>query len=51
MAMKDYSDEFRADAVALYESTVNLIRLDAWWTNTSLARTRTSRLSVVELAA
>ncbi|MGW5233448.1 transposase, partial [Streptomyces nodosus] len=21
MAMKDYSDEFRADAVALYEST------------------------------
>jgi transposase len=34
----------------LTATAVNLIRIDAWWTNTPLARTRTSRLAAIELA-
>jgi Transposase DDE domain len=34
----------------LTAAAVNLIRLDAWWTGTPLAQTRTSRLAALELA-
>ncbi|MEV7995713.1 IS1182 family transposase [Streptomyces sp. NPDC086077] len=34
----------------LTATAVNLIRLDAWWTGTPLAQTRTSRLAALELA-
>ncbi|WP_369384193.1 IS1182 family transposase [Streptomyces sp. cg36] len=35
----------------LTAAAVNLIRLDAWWTETPVARTRTSRLAALTLAA
>ncbi|MFD7204399.1 IS1182 family transposase [Streptomyces sp. NPDC059893] len=35
----------------LAATAVNLIRLDAWWNDTPLARTRTSRLAALDLAA
>ncbi|WP_329433298.1 IS1182 family transposase [Streptomyces sp. NBC_01280] len=35
----------------LTATAVNLIRLDAWWNGTPLARTRTSRLAALELTA
>lgn len=38
-------------AHVLTAAAINLIRLDAWWNETPLARTRTSRLAALELAA
>ncbi|WP_434599927.1 IS1182 family transposase [Streptomyces sp. A5-4] len=38
-------------AHVLTAAAINLIRLDAWWNGTPLARTRTSRLAALELAA
>ncbi|WP_406500947.1 IS1182 family transposase [Streptomyces sp. NBC_01590] len=35
----------------LTATAINLIRLDAWWNETPLARTRTSRLAALDLAA
>ncbi|MEU5307101.1 transposase [Streptomyces noursei] len=32
-------------------AAINLIRLDAWWNDTPLARTRTTRLATLDLAA
>jgi hypothetical protein len=37
-------------AHVLTAAAINLIRLDAWWNDTPLARTRTSRLAALELA-
>ncbi|MFI6979069.1 IS1182 family transposase [Embleya sp. NPDC050154] len=34
----------------LTAAAINMIRLDAWWTGTPLAQTRTSRLAALELA-
>jgi Transposase DDE domain len=38
-------------AHVLTAAAINLIRLDAWWNDTPLARTRTSRLAALALAA
>lgn len=38
-------------AHVLTAAAINLIRLDAWWNDTPLARTRTSRLASLNLAA
>ncbi|WP_055630695.1 IS1182 family transposase, partial [Streptomyces hirsutus] len=38
-------------AHVLTAAAINLIRLDAWWNDTPLARTRTSRLAALDLAA
>ncbi|MFE5027910.1 hypothetical protein ACFRAO_32480 [Streptomyces sp. NPDC056656] len=35
----------------LTATAVTLIRFDAWWNDTPLARTRTSRLAALELIA
>jgi hypothetical protein len=35
----------------LTAAAVNMIRLDAWWTGTPLAQTRTSRLAALALVA
>lgn len=35
----------------LTAAAVNLLRIDAWWNDTPLARTRTSRLAALNLAA
>ncbi len=38
-------------AHVLTAAAINLILLDAWWNDTPLARTRTSRLTALALAA
>ncbi|MFJ7497656.1 transposase [Streptomyces sp. NPDC097727] len=38
-------------AHVLTAAAVNLIRLEAWWNETPVARTRTSRLAALALAA
>ncbi|MFF9073856.1 transposase [Streptomyces sp. NPDC014646] len=38
-------------AHVLTAAAINLIRLDAWWNDTPLARTRTSRLAALAVAA
>jgi IS5 family transposase len=38
-------------AHVLTAAAINLNRLDAWWNDTPLARTRTSRVAALDLAA